>query len=180
MRTKLPGLLAVGLLAGSLPVQSAMVFSVDNATDLQGTFSLSGYSSATEYQAPSFALLPSTMNYLQAWREASGMGFGTMGRGYPDNPYFDFSSNSSLQTFGPYSGTYTNSAQFAQGGTPIYWRYSNWQDTGGASGTFSGAFCFSTSSTTCTASTAPVPLPAAAWLLLSGLGSLGFLRRRKV
>jgi hypothetical protein len=86
--------------------------------------------------------------------------------------------NADAKFFGPFSGSYTNGGRSDAGGTPVYWLFSDWQDTGGLNGTLSGKFCFSTAEADCPGVPA-VPLPAAAWLLLSGLGGLGFLGRRR-
>jgi hypothetical protein len=44
MKSKIPGLLIVGLLAGPIAAQATVNFSTDTATDLVGTFSVTGTS----------------------------------------------------------------------------------------------------------------------------------------
>jgi hypothetical protein len=179
---KLSALLAIALLAGPMSAQSSIVFSTDDATDLQGAFSFSGTTSFETAAPVTFSLLPgeSAFHSLLGDRYASDtkLRFGAFAVGTPDNPFKVMIGTAGLQQFGPFSGFYTNSGQPGAGGTTVYWRYFDWQDTGGAGGTFSGKFCFSTVEANCS-SVPAVPLPAAAWLLLSGLGGLGFLGRRR-
>jgi hypothetical protein len=180
-------LVAAALLAVPLVSQAAIVFTTDSATLLQGTFAFEGNLAAAETQVTTtFRLLPGPDDDLRQavsgrrqFGESSGsFFFGSTGEGNPDDPYRTGSLNAIMTSFGPFSGSYTNGGQLAAGGTPVYWLFSNWQDTGGQGGIASGSFCFSTVATNCPGVPA-VPLPGAAWLLLSGLGGLGVLGRRR-
>jgi len=176
------GLVAAALLSAPLASQAAIVFTTDSATLLQGRFEFTGRSADIEYGYPTtFALVPNVSGYLWGQRGFGNkffFGSGAEGKPIPGDPYRMPGWNDNPQSFGPFSGSYTNSGQSNEGGTRLYWLFSDWQDTGGSEGTASGKFCFSTAEADCPGVPA-VPLPAAAWLLLSGLGGLGFLGRRR-
>lgn len=157
MGPKISRLLIVGLLAGPITAQAAVTFSTDTATDLIGTFSVTGTSveSAT----------PSVFNFglsfcmpVRATRSTTAT-VGLQCAGSPDSPGVSLQVLAGPQGSGPVSGT---TSSLAGGAVPtFYFVFSDLRDTGGTDGTFSGAFCFSRNSTGCTAS---VPEPEAATL----------------
>lgn len=156
MTSQIPGLLAVGLLAVPIAAQAAVTITTDSATDLTGTFSVTGTSveSAT----------PSAFNFGLPFCLPVRVSRGTTATaglqcaGAPDDPrarLLDILAGP--QASGSVSGT--TSALAGSAVPTFYFRYSDLQDTGGVGGTFSGAFCFSRSPTGCAAS-APEAEPA--------------------
>jgi len=155
MKSKIPGLLMAGLLAGT--AQATINITTDTATDLVGTFSVTGTSveSAT----------PSAFNFglsfcmpVRASRSTTAT-VGLQCAGSPDNAEAGLQVLAGPQTADSVSGTTSSLAGNAV--APFYFLFSDLQDTGGTDGTFSGAFCFSRSSTGCTLS---VPEPESATL----------------
>lgn len=152
MKSKIPGLLIVGLLAGPITAQATVTFSTDTATDLVGTFSVTGTSvdSATP-SAFDFGL--SYCMPVRATRSTTAT-IGLQCAGTPDNPGVSYQVLAGPQSHGSVSGTTSSLAGSAV--PTFYFAFSDLQDTGGADGTSSGTFCFSRSSTGC-GSYAPEP-----------------------
>ena len=146
MKSTIQGLLAMGLLAGPLAAQAAVTFSTDTATDLVGTFSVTG--TAVDSAAPSvFSFGLSFCMPVRASRDTTAA-VGLQCAGTPDNPGVSLQNIlAGPQTAGSVSGT---TSSLAGSTVPtFYFAFSDLQDTGGAGGTFSGSFCFSRSPTGC-------------------------------
>jgi hypothetical protein len=155
MRAKIPGLLIVGLLAGPITAQATVTISTDTATDLVGTFSVTGTS--VDAATPSaFDFGASFCTPVRATRSTTAT-VGLQCAGSPDNPAVSLQVLAGPQSSGSVSGT--TSALAGSTVPTFYFLFSDLQDTGGTDGTFSGAFCFSRSPTGCT-SAAPAPEPA--------------------
>jgi hypothetical protein len=160
MKSKIPGLLIVGLLAGPIPAQAAVNFSTDTATDLVGTFSVTG----TSVDSATPSVFDFGLSFCMPVRATRGTTatVGLQCAGSPENPGVNLQVLAGSQVAASVSGT-TNSLAGSVVQT-FYFLFSDLHDTGGPDGTFSGAFCFSRSSTGCASS---VPEPQAA--TLSGL-----------
>lgn len=156
MKSKIMGLLTMGMLAGPIAAQAAVTFSTDTATDLVGTFSVTGTSVDSA--------VPSTFDFGLSFCTPVRVSRGTTATaglqcaGAPDDPRVTLQGTlASPQSSDPVSGTTDTLA----GSTvpTFYYAFSDLQDTGGAGGTFSGSFCFSRSPTGCP-SFVPEPAPA--------------------
>ena len=151
MKPKIPALLAAGLLAGPIMAQAAINFSTDTATDLVGTFSVTG----TTVDAAVPGLFDFGLAFcapVRVSRDATAT-VGLQCAGTPDDPRVSLQD---VLTGPRSSGSVSGSTGMLAGSTvPVfYFAFSDLQDTGGAGGTFSGSFCFSRSPTGC-ASSAP-------------------------
>ena len=141
--------LAVGLLAGPIVAQATVVFSTDTATDLVGTFSVTG----TSVEAATPGVFNFGLSFCMPVRVSRGTtaAAGLQCAGTPDDPRVSLQNIlAGAQTSGSVSGMTSSLAGSAV--QPFYFRFSELQDTGGSAGTFSGAFCFSRSATGCAAS----------------------------
>ena len=181
MKSKILGLLAVTLLAVTTAQGASITFSTDTDTTLRGSFSVSGTDGFTQVSAEIFRLLPENGATLGVYRgrivdgQSPGdlpallsfftefSGEGTIGT----QPEYLFGLDA--QDFGTFSGYYLNSEPstlFVEyPGPTVYVLFSNWTDSGGVGGTFSGDFCFSTIEDQCS----QVPEPATLALLSLGL-----------
>ncbi|MGB5101944.1 MAG: PxKF domain-containing protein [Steroidobacteraceae bacterium] len=152
MKSGFAGLLIVGLLSGPITAQAAVAFTTDTETDLVGTFSVSGTSVASA--APS--IFDFGLSFCQPVRATRGTtaSVGLQCAGAPDYPGVSVQVTAGPQSPASVSGTISSLA----GSTvpTFYFAFSDMHDTGGADGTFSGAFCFSRGSTGC-ASFVPEP-----------------------
>lgn len=153
MKFKIPGFLIVGLLAGPITAQATVTFSTDTATDLVGTFSVTG----TSVDSATPSVFDFGLSFCMPVRATRGTTatVGLQCAGSPDNPGVSVQVLAGPQSPGSVSGMTSSLAGSAV--PTFYFRFSDLQDTGGAEGTFSGAFCFSRSSTGCTSA---VPEPA--------------------
>jgi hypothetical protein len=156
MKSNVPGLLIVGLLAGPITAQSAVNFSTDTATELIGTFSVTA--TAVDSAAPSvFDFGAAFCMPVRASRSTMAT-VGLQCAGAPDDPAVSVPD----VLAGPHNVSSVSGMTSSLAGSAVpafYFVFSDLQDTGGAGGTFSGAFCFSRSPTGCTASI-PEPEPA--------------------
>jgi hypothetical protein len=188
MKRKVIQLLLVGLLAAPMAAKAGFDHLVIDAEELSGTFSVVSGEPDSILTLP-YLLLPQldevppevACNDLIAGRNWGGDSEHPVRDGYlfsgcigdPANPRFFAVLAESEQPFGSVGGYYDNSGV----GVSVYWRFSDLQDTGGEDGTFSGAFCFSTSRTACGISTVPEPGMFAPVGL--GLAAFAASRRRK-
>ncbi|HET7204851.1 MAG TPA: PxKF domain-containing protein [Steroidobacteraceae bacterium] len=149
MTSKIPGLLAMGLLAGPIAAEAAVTFSTDTTTDLVGTFSVTG----TSVEAATPSAFHFGLPFCLPVRVSRGTTaiVGLQCSGAPDDPRARLPDILiGPQASGSVSGT--TSALAGSAVPTFYFRYSDLQDTGGSGGTFSGAFCFSRSENGCAAS----------------------------
>lgn len=152
MKSKVAGLLIVGLLAGPVTAQAAVTFTTDTPTDLVGTFTVTG-TAVVSATPTAFDFGLSFCMPVRATRGTNAT-VGLQCSGAPDDPGVTRQVLAGAQSFGPVGGMTSSLAGSAV--PTFYFAFSNMQDTGGTDGTFSGSFCFSRSPTGC-ASFAPEP-----------------------
>lgn len=145
MKSKIPGWLIAVLLAGPITTQAAVTFSTDTATDLVGTFSVTG----TSVDSATPTVFDFGLSFCLPVRATRGTtaNVGLQCAGAPDDPRVGLQVLTGPQSPGSVSGMTSSLA-----GTSVptfYFSFSDLQDTGGAGGTFSGRFCFSRSPTNC-------------------------------
>jgi hypothetical protein len=154
MKAKISGLLIVGLLAGPLTAQATVTISTDTATELVGTFSVTGTS--VDAATPSvFDFGLSFCTPVRATRSTTAT-IGLQCAGSPDNPGVSLQVLAGPQDSGSVSGMTSSLAGSAV--PTFYFLFSDLQDTGGTDGTFSGTFCFSRSPAGCTLVVEPATL----------------------
>ena len=156
MKTRIANLWSAGLLVASITAHATVNFTTDTATDLVGTFSVTG--TAVD------SAVPSVFNFGLSFCAPVRASRGTTATvalqcaGTPDDPRATLQNIlAGAQSSGPVSGAVSSLAGSAV--PAFYFTYANLDDTGGAGGTFSGSFCFSRSSTGCPSSR-PDPQPA--------------------
>jgi len=192
MKVKFMGLVAAGLLVGSMAANAGLVVTttIETATDLTGTFAITSEPGGAPFSTPEFSTFGSLFPDGHAHKQLVGRRgtlsgkdsavFGTRIIGSPDSPIVEIIFSGVAQTFASYGGMYNNNVNPAPRSQPtnVYFLFSNLADTGGVLGTFSGSFCFSAVENRCS-STVSTPAPGALMLLGAGLAGLGFARRRR-
>lgn len=173
--------IAAGLCSTLVANAAVITFTTDEADDLKGTFVASGRFDSASAAPAQFGLLPGIGGSLFVYKDLAvidpaGFGFYTSNQGLPGDPLFFAKSDANPQAFAPLGGTYTNSGQELEGGTPVFWLFSGFHDEGG-NGAFSGSFCFSTRQDGC--AEVSIPEPGTLALLGFGLAGLAVSRRRK-
>jgi len=177
-------LLAVGLLGGSMAAQAALVGPVTNPGNGSVYYVIDGSTTwaQAEAQAASLGGHLVTINDLaeNQWILSNLAG--------PGNLYWTGARDDAVEgTFAWTSGETWSYANWApgepdndtgSGGNGDFGYFDGttglWGDTDGSFAGFVGMGIAEVMQ-----ETTPVPLPAAAWLLLSGLGGLGFVGRRR-
>lgn len=185
-------LLAAIMLGGNSAVAGSIIFSTDTPTTLRGSFSVTG-TDYVERLADNFQLLPEAAGSLHVYRGRTIEGVGPSGLPAflafltpkpgigsiqtQREEIYEFAA----QDFGPHAGYYLNSLPpdfinlIDYPGPVIHVLFSNWHDTGGVDGTFSGSFCFSTSESECST----IPEPSGIAVLGSGVAALWVTWRRR-
>jgi hypothetical protein len=140
MKLTIPGLLAMGMLAGPIAAQAAVTFSTDTQTDLVGTFSVTG----TSVESATPGEFDFGLSFCMPVRVSRGTtaSAGLQCAGSPDDPRVSLPNVlGDPQTASSISGATDG---LAGTGVPSFsFSFSDLRDTGGAGGTFSGSFCFS-------------------------------------
>jgi len=140
MKLTIPGLLAMGMLAGPIAAQAAVTFSTDTQTDLVGTFSVTG----TSVESTTPSVFDFGLSFCMPVRASRGTtaSAGLQCAGSPDDPHVSLPNILA----GPRTASSISGATDALAGTGVsgfVFSFSDLRDTGGADGTFSGSFCFS-------------------------------------
>ena len=159
LRSAAFALISLGLVAEA---RAQILFSVDTATELSGSFSEVGFNFSASSPV-NFASLPSGgAQTVYAARFPNNV-LETLGTGTPDNPHYNFSRGTGPATL---SGTYSNGG--VGGNEEVSWSFFNLNDDGN---TFSGNFSFTV---------AAVPEPAElAGVSALGLAAFALFRRRQ-
>lgn len=145
MYRMIAGALALGWLAAPIASQAAVTFTTDTATDLAGTFAVSG----TTVESATPAAFNFGLSFCLPVRVSRGTTatVGLQCAGAPDDPRTSMTVLATAQSGAGVSGT--TSALAGSGVPTFYFSYWDLQDTGGAAGTYSGSFCYSRSANVC-------------------------------
>jgi hypothetical protein len=146
MKITISLMMALGVLIAPLAAQANVNFSTDTTTVLVGTFSVTG----TTVEAATPSAFDFGLSFCLPVRVSRGVTAtaGLQCAGSPDDP------RAGLTIAGAQTASSVSGMTNALAGTPVptfYFRFYELRDTGGTSGTFSGAFCFSRDPADCIA-----------------------------
>ena len=150
---------------------TTLTIDTDTSTELRGSFEATDAGGLFPVGAFG-SLLPTGDGRLFLSRREGNPTFGTLAPGNPDFAVFQEIQNDNPRVFSDLSGMFNNNPS----GTTVYFLFYDLADTGGFIGSFTGKFAYSTLGPP---SPSPVPLPAAAWFMLTGLIGLFSAKRLK-